>query len=218
MWKFFSAPDDEDVAAQEKDIDSIISHMPDGLRVALTGIDELPGAHGPFGLTPSNPIPVNGPVGEAVYIFRLRGKSGFPFWFQRLGTMESKEFSRNLDVYEILSTDGQEWNILYFSMYHYRRSTRSPQGFRLEGWKKIGPGTGVMAKLGAFGCSSGPYEDFPYCLPHLLRTNGNLKSLGPRFSELCAQKLESLLQGIKVSPRPYDLKKLSQQLNLVNML
>lgn len=217
MWKKFFAVDDEDLPNQKRDIDSIMTQMPEGVRFALTAIDQLPGVHGPFGLTPSNPIPVNGPIGESVYIFRLRGKSGKPFYYQRLGSMDSQEFSRKLDVYEVLSTDGLEWAILYFSMYHTRRSTKCPDDFHFVSWKKHMTPFGIAAKLGAFGTSSGPHMDFPFCLPQLTRSNENLLQLGPRIPEIIAQTIEKVLKEVRPSARPYDLTKLCGQLQVVNL-
>jgi hypothetical protein len=37
-----------------------------------TSVDEIPGAFGEFGLTLTNPIPVNGAIGEVVYLSLLR--------------------------------------------------------------------------------------------------------------------------------------------------
>jgi len=216
MFKKAFSTDDEDLQAQKEDIMLFMSQVPVSKRFELTSVDELPGASGPFGISPNNPIPANGPIGESVYIFRLRGKNNKPFWYQRLGSFESKDFSRRIDVYEILSTDGQEWAILYFSMRHERRSTKAPDGFRLISWKKHKKPFGIAAKLGAFGTGSGPHKDFPYCLPRLVRSNQDLLQAGPHVPRLMAQTIDDVLSEITVTPRPYDLDMLCEELNLIN--
>ena len=47
--------------------------------------DQLPNATGEFGRSPSNPIPVNGPLGEVVYLSRLTTETGAPVMFHRVG-------------------------------------------------------------------------------------------------------------------------------------
>jgi len=213
--KLFST-DDEELNNQKEDIMLFMSQVPKDKRFELSSVDELPGATGSFGLSPTNPIPANGPIGESVYIFRLRGKSNKPFWYQRLGSFDSNIFSRRIDVYEILSTDGQEWAILYFSMRHVRRSTKAPEGFRLISWKKHKKPFGIAAKLGAFGTGSGPHKDFPYCLPRLVRSNQDLLQAGPPVPRLMAQTIEEVLAEIKVSKRPYEIDQICREFNLIN--
>jgi hypothetical protein len=215
MWKRLFAPDDEDITSQGKDLEGFLAVMPEDVRLALTAVDQLPGAYGPFGYTQSNPIPVNGPIGEAVYIFRLRGKSDRPFLYQRLGSMDSQEFSRKLDVYELFCSHGGEWIVLFFSMYHLRRSVQCPDGLKFVSWKKHRTPFGIAAKLGAFG-SSTRNEDFPFSLPRIIRSSQNLLQIGPRIPEIQAETIQKILRGASVPPRPYDLAKLSEQLHLVN--
>jgi hypothetical protein len=206
--------DDEPLEAQQADIDAMISQMPNGTYFAMTSVDALPGCHGPFGYSISNPIPVNGPVGESVYIFRLRSKGGKPFYYQRLGSTKSVEFNRPIDVLELVSSDGREWVILYFSMYHIRRSTLAPEGLALVSWKKHKEPFGMMAKLGAFGSTTQRSESFPACLPSIIAANDDLQQIAPNMPNICAESTRSVLSKTKVSPRPYSYEKLCEQLHL----
>jgi hypothetical protein len=85
--------------------------------------DVVPGAHGQFGFEPTNPIPVNGPFGQLIYLSSLRTLSGQKVAFHRLGS-----FSK-LDVYELVSLDGTQWNILFLNMNYLGKSALSPNGF-----------------------------------------------------------------------------------------
>lgn len=91
--------------------------------------DELPNASGEFGRVPSNPIPTNGPIGEVLYLSRLRTRDGTPMMFHRIGT-EDGAFNK-VDVYEVLSLDGVVRELLFLSMYHPRKSRKTPDGYTL---------------------------------------------------------------------------------------
>jgi hypothetical protein len=45
--------------------------------------------------------------------------------FHRLGSLGS------IDVYETVSLNGAEWDILFLDLYHPRKSRYTPQGFRM---------------------------------------------------------------------------------------
>ena len=64
------------------------------------GVDEIPGATGTFGRCVTNPVPVNGVVGELTYLSRLVTPSGAGLFGHRLGHID------RIDVYETVSTDG----------------------------------------------------------------------------------------------------------------
>lgn len=87
--------------------------------------DQIPNGFGEFGRTLTNPVPVNGPVGELVYLSRLETTEGIPIAFHRLGSSE------NVDVFETVSENGQHWDLLYFSMYFPRKSRAVPAGYRM---------------------------------------------------------------------------------------
>ena len=104
--------------------------LPELIRAAVAGglsCDELPNARGEFGRFPSNPIPTNGPLGEVMYLSRLRTETGSPVMFHRLRAEEG--VAGPVDVYEVLSLDGKIREILFLSMYHPRKSKKVPSGY-----------------------------------------------------------------------------------------
>ena len=103
--------------------------LPDELRKVIEAgpaVDELPGAKGDFGRCVTNPVPVNGPVGELAYLSRLVTPSGAGFFGHRLGHIG------RVDVYEIVSIDGRIWDVNFLNFYHPRKSCKAPSGYRLS--------------------------------------------------------------------------------------
>lgn len=90
-----------------------------------TGVDTVEGASGEFGRCVDNPIPVPGPLGEVCYVSNLILPNGSHLVGHRLGSIGRR------DVYETVSMDGTRWDILYFDMYHLRRSRFAPAGYEL---------------------------------------------------------------------------------------
>lgn len=86
--------------------------------------DKDPNGSGPFGFTETNPIPVNGPIGQLAYLSRLETQSGQRILFHRLGAIDT------VDVFEAVTFDGSEWFILFVDLYHPRCSRLTPDGFR----------------------------------------------------------------------------------------
>lgn len=86
--------------------------------------DKDPNGTGPFGFTETNPIPVNGPIGQLAYLSRLETQSGQRILFHRLGAIGT------VDVFEAVSFNGAEWFILFVDLYHPRCSRLTPDGFR----------------------------------------------------------------------------------------
>ena len=101
-------------------------HPPEVQQLMAAGgaVDALAGASGDFGRDLRNPIPVNGPIGELVYISNMTLPTGVKVMGHRLGSVD------NIDVYETVSLDGSRWDLLYFDMYHTRKSLRLPSGYR----------------------------------------------------------------------------------------
>lgn len=87
--------------------------------------DELVEATGEFGRVPQNPIPVNGPIGELIYLSNLRTTNQTPVLFHRLGSIA------RVDIFELVSFDGSTWDILFFDLYHPRKSRRAPVGYQI---------------------------------------------------------------------------------------
>ena len=88
--------------------------------------DRVPDGSGLFGFCDTNPIPVNGPVGEMAYLSRLVTTSGERILFHRIGAIN------RIDVYEAVTFSGSEWYIFYLDFYHPRRSCIAPDGFRIS--------------------------------------------------------------------------------------
>lgn len=93
-------------------------------------VDELPDGIGDFGHAAENPIPVNGALGELLYLSLLKTTdTNQRLLFHRLGSVES------LDMYETVTIDGKKWDILFFSMYHPRKSRKAPSGYQLTDYR-----------------------------------------------------------------------------------
>jgi hypothetical protein len=88
--------------------------------------DQLPDSKGRFGLEVTNPIPVNGPIGELAYLSRLRTSSGERLLFHRLGSQGT------VDIFEAVDFGGNEWFVLYLDMYHPRKSRLTPTDLSLS--------------------------------------------------------------------------------------
>jgi hypothetical protein len=86
--------------------------------------DEITGGVGEFGRDPRNPIPVNGPLGELIYLSNVRTADSQQIMFHRLGSLS------NVDIYETVSFDGTIWDIFFLHQYHPRRSRRPPSGYK----------------------------------------------------------------------------------------
>jgi hypothetical protein len=91
---------DESFDAQKKDFLKY-SSIPDG--VSNKGCDQIPDAYGTFGTTPTNPIPVNGIIGEIAYMAGLRSKTGVGFYYHRLGSLTSAPSKNQIDKYELVA-------------------------------------------------------------------------------------------------------------------
>ena len=112
---------------------------------AAPAYDVDPEGTGPFGYTETNPIPVNGPIGQLAYLSRLETQSGQRLMFHRLGAIDT------VDVFEAVTFDGSQWFIFFVDFYHPRRSRIAPEGFRF---------TKELAQFSGFHmfCADFPYE------------------------------------------------------------
>lgn len=86
--------------------------------------DKDPNGSGPFGFMETNPIPVNGAIGELAYLSKLETTSGERILFHRIGAINK------VDVFEAVTFSGSEWFILFVDLYHPRRTRLTPEGFR----------------------------------------------------------------------------------------
>jgi hypothetical protein len=113
------------------------SRIPQASRARVAAgdsIDEIPGSFGAFGLTLTNPIPVNGMPGEIVYLSSLRHGGKTKVLFHRIGSLNE------VDIYETVTADGSAWGLLYFHMYHPRKSRKSPRGYSIVPGDRAGYG------------------------------------------------------------------------------
>jgi hypothetical protein len=94
-------------------------------------VDELPNGIGEFGRYAENPIPVNGPIGELIYLSRLMTKdTKEKILFHRIGSVAK------IDAYETVSIDGKKWDLLFLDFYHPRKSRKAPDGYQIVDIKK----------------------------------------------------------------------------------
>ncbi len=87
-------------------------------------VNRVPGSTGEFGLEVSNPIPVNGFFGEVVYLSALAVEGANHVYAHRLGSIGE------VDVFEVVGSNGEGWSILYFNYYFPSKSNELPRGFQ----------------------------------------------------------------------------------------
>ena len=102
----------------------LVHPMMKAMLESAPAYDKDPNGSGPFGFTETNPIPVNGPIGQLAYLSRLETQSGQRILFHRLGAIDK------VDVFEAVTFDGSGWFIFFVDLYHPRRSRLTPDGFR----------------------------------------------------------------------------------------
>lgn len=192
-------PDDQPLAEQHRYIEDWCQGVFESAGVRpgmLPACEELPGAYGTFGFDASNPIPVNGPRGEVIYLNRLRSENGCKFFWHRLGNCDCPFQALKLDAYELVAMDGSAWHTLYFSMYHPSRSTRAPEGLSLASWKRSSQEERIF--MTHKGCGSTYFvENFPYGLPAVVTEDEGLNSIGPGFGAVAARILAKTLEENK---------------------
>ena len=108
--------------------------------------DEMSGAKGEFGLVETNPIPVNGSLGQQIYLSKLRTQAGSKLLFQRLGSTSNQVGM--VDVFEVISFDGEVHAQLFLELYNKRRSRKAPKGFKLA--DGFSPLTGTHVRVPNF--------------------------------------------------------------------
>lgn len=102
----------------------LLNPMMKGIIAAASAYDCDPNGSGPFGFTESNPIPVNGPIGELAYLSKLETLQGERILFHRIGAITT------IDVFEAVTFTGNQWFIFFLDFYHPRKSRLAPEGFR----------------------------------------------------------------------------------------
>ena len=95
-------------------------------RYAMGDVDEWPNAEGEFGRTPTNPILVNQTWGEVTYLSRLLTTDNQRMIFHRIGSLEDC-----IDAFELVSENGNFFDVLFVDMYHNNCSKKAPVGYSL---------------------------------------------------------------------------------------
>lgn len=188
----FGTGDDEPLKAQEADVKRESSFSSNSNQ----GCDEIPGAHGSFGTVSTNPIPVNGIIGEMVYLNRLRAKSGVGFMFHRTGSLESPVTTFMIDHYELVATDASEWQDLYFCPYFPRRSRKAPKGLYLMPWSSLDDSIKLLSKFPCMGTNA-RVANFPLELPKAIQSCERLNDFIPGFAESMSKKVQATLDRQK---------------------
>jgi len=107
--------------------------------------DQDPDGTGPFGFCETNPIPVNGPIGQLAYLSKLETDRGERILFHRIGAVDT------IDVFEAVTFSGSGWFILFADLYHPRRTRITPEGFQFA--QEIGQFSGFHKY-----CTNFPYD------------------------------------------------------------
>ena len=166
-----------------------------GLWKISEGCDQTPNAEGEFGRTPTNPIPVNGLYGEFAYLNRLRGRTGVCFMFHRIGSEKSSTTGHDVDLYELVSLDGEHWERLYFDMYYAHRSQKSPSGLYLMNWSDTPDHMKAAIKHGFFGTNK-KVNEFPLGLPSVVANDPGINSLSAGLGKIFANKIRDAFDRV----------------------
>jgi hypothetical protein len=196
---FCSQCADEPLDAQQEDIKKYVAACKAKSHAFLVydACDEIPNATGQFGYSETNPIPVNGPMGECVYLNRLRSRSGARCLYHRIGSLPMKTVNQanmrlGVDMFEVVAGDASQWAILYFLMYYPHRSQKCPDDFTMISWTKMTPADQLCSKLPCFG-NMFKVDDFPLKLPEAIENNDQIKSSIPGFNVAFANIVREML-------------------------
>jgi hypothetical protein len=184
-----------------------IKCLPDILQRSLLegeSCDYLSNVEGEFGRSPRNPIPVNGPFGEIRYLNSLRTISDVGLIYHRIGSIEVESIKGNVDIFETVSLDNRVWDILFFHMYHPRRSTNTPSSYKKADYDKYFS----ILPIG-FGVTSRD-NSFPYGIPKRLIESKEFGSM----SEKLAKHLQDSFLNKHDFIRPDDHKRILAEIIL----
>jgi len=198
MFNFFKRKVEEETLEEQR---ADLLKFPEQYRQQFLDLvgpecDEVSGATGEFGKTITNPIPVNGPIGEIKYLNRLNTKSGSSLIYHRLGCIDDKT-TNPIDVFETVSMDGTNWGIFYIDMYHPRRSTKVPIGY------EFGPFHPVYSKWPVGFGSLERDINFPYNLGTYIEKRCDLFGDGT-FGKRLARRYEEFIVDKEKFKRPAD--------------
>ena len=182
-----SVPDDQPEDAQRREAEQ---NPMFGMVTMLEPCDQLRAGYGEFGC-PTNPVPVNGPTGEVIYLNRLTAPSGVGFLFHRLGSVKAAVIPYPVDVFELVASDASCWRALAFSMYHPRRSRKAPDGLGLRPWPKESLHQ-IMLRMPGFG-SMKRVADFPAGLPAHVAESPDFAAVSPGLGAVMGRKVSEVL-------------------------
>lgn len=92
--------------------------------------NEIPQGFGEFGLSVTNPIPVNSILENDYYLSSLRLADGSKIRWKRVGSTYTNNINSCIYIYEIFSNKGVPITYLYISSYHLKTSEKAPKGFK----------------------------------------------------------------------------------------
>ena len=118
---------DESLTMRETPSDALA-----GMNQAAGDANEVPGASGEFGYTPTNPIATNSPIDCMRYLNRLRQPNGDKVLYRLSRTMLSGFSGHMIDRFEITNLQGARLATLYLLQYYDCTSRKAPRGFLLE--------------------------------------------------------------------------------------
>lgn len=185
--------------SKEEQLVELSKEHPVLAKMASAGVDcdVLPYVKGDFGFFPSNPIPVNGTMGEIKYLARLRCADNSGIIFHRLETIDMKDIDGSVDIFETVCIDGKHWSILCLNMYHPRRSLIAPKYYSFSSYHPI------YSKLGAVWGTTKHDKLFPFGLGTFIE-----QRLGVAF----AKKYEEVVKNKGKFKKPEEHKKLVDEL------
>lgn len=154
----------------------------------LSACEQLDGATGEFG-SQTNPVPVNGPKGEVAYLSCL--SDGRPYLYHRRRSLSVPQFPQPLDEFELVSQDSSDWRLLYFSMYHPKRSLGCPPWAKRISWPKDQV-LQLMYKMPNLG-SMDEVDNFPFGLPEALRNSPILAQMPGNVGAAMADSVKRML-------------------------
>jgi hypothetical protein len=113
---------------------AILSHLENKARIGTSGltVDELPDAHGEFGLVKTNPVPINGFTEVYTYLSRLQTAEGREIKYERLGGVTAANVANTIDKFAIYHTNGNLITHIFLSGYHRKTSNKVPRGFKFK--------------------------------------------------------------------------------------
>lgn len=153
-------------------------------QLAVNGIDcdSLFNNTRDFGHTIDNPIPVNGVLGEVKYLNRLRCRCGTGLMHHRLGSSTTDKIKNPINVCETVCIKGKHWDILYFDVYHPRRSTWFPLGYKFSDFHSIFSRYPIGYGTNRFD------NDFPFGLGKYILLHLGMQELVRKYDEVIKDK------------------------------